>query len=372
MSRPERVLLLGDSLRPGGTEGQFVEVASGLGRAGWDVDVACMRAEGSLRGRLDGEGIRPWSYGPASTRAPHLARAILGLARHMRAGRVALVHCFDFYSNILGVPAARLARVPVVIASQRDLGNLRSPSQQRWQRGVLRLAHATVVNSPSIAEILTRNGSLASERIQFIPNGVDLERFHAVPGGHRPEGPPMVMTLGNLRPEKGLEDFVRAAQLVHARMPEVAFAICGDGPLRAALESLVGQLGLRDVVVLQGATATPETALWSGTILVHPSLSEASSNVVLEAMASGLPVVATRVGGLPWLIADEVSGLLVPPSDPAALAKAIMRLLESPGLAAELGGWAARRAREQFSMSAMLRRVEALYSDLLDRRRGAR
>src|SRR5262247_1240183 len=123
-----RAMLLGDSLLLGGTEGQFTEIACGL--HGCTIEVGCLRAEGPLLGRLKASGIHPWSCGPGSLKSPKLAGSILALARHLRRQRISLLHSFDFYSNVLGVLAARVARVPVILASQRDLGNLR-PAFQR-------------------------------------------------------------------------------------------------------------------------------------------------------------------------------------------------------------------------------------------------
>src|SRR6267142_1725013 len=146
MSQPRpRVLLLGDTLNLGGTEGQLAEVACGLDRSRWEVNVACVRAEGPLRARLEAAGLKPRSLGPSSFKSPGLGVAIARLADYLRRNAVRLVHCFDFYSNIVGVPAARLARVPVVIASQRDLGNLRPPLQRRLHNVALRLADYVVV-----------------------------------------------------------------------------------------------------------------------------------------------------------------------------------------------------------------------------------
>src|SRR5262245_50725470 len=117
-----RVLLLGDTLDLGGTEGQFTEIACGLDRSRWEVHVACVRAEGPLRARLEKAGLRPVSLGPPSFKSPALLATVLRLAARLRRGGIRLVHCFDFYSNLIGIPAAWLAGTPVVIASQRDMG----------------------------------------------------------------------------------------------------------------------------------------------------------------------------------------------------------------------------------------------------------
>jgi len=366
-NRLPSVLLVGDTLNFGGTEGQFVEVARGLDRTRWDVDVACVRAEGPLRGRLESVGLRPWSCGGGSFKSPRIGLTVLSLARHLRARKVGIVHCFDFYSNALGVPAARLARVPAVIASQRDLGNLRPWHERRIQAAMLRLATHVMVNSDAVAERLAHTRAARSGRLNVIRNGVDLQRFGApLPSPARPRGQ-TVGVLANLRPEKGLRQLVEAAALVKQRAPETSFAIWGEGPLRSELEDRVRVLGLVDTVRLHGSTREPENALRQCDMLVLPSLSEASSNVVLEAMATGLPVVATRVGGTPALVSHRQTGLLVPPGDPAALADAIVELIQTPALAAQLAAGARARARAEFGMNRMLERIDDLYCRALGR-----
>ena len=363
------VLLIGDTLNFGGTEGQFVEVACGLPRSRWEVDVACMRAEGPLRSRLDSAGLRPWSCGRGSFRSPRFVGAVTSLARHLRERRVQIVHCFDFYSNVLGVPAARLARVPAVIASQRDLGNLRPWHQQRLHAGMLRLATHVLVNSDAIAERLARTHAARTRRLSVVRNGVDLSRFGPAASG-RP-GRMIVGVLANLRPEKGLHQLVEAAALVRQQAAGVSFEIWGEGPLRAALESQIRSLDLAATVHLRGSTPEPERALRQCDVFVLPSLSEACSNVLMEALATGLPIVATRVGGNPGLVEDERSGLLVPPGAPRPLAQAIVRLLLTPALAARLAEGARARALTEFGMSRMLERVEELYRRVLGLRREA-
>jgi len=359
------MLLLGDTLSFGGTEGQFVEIACRLDRTRWDLRVACLRAEGPLRARLEAAGLSAESLRPGSLRSPRLGLAVWRLARDLRRTGARLVHTFDFYSNVLGVPAARLAGVPV-IASQRDLGNLRPPFQQRLHRLMLRLADRVLVNSEAVRERVRRDPRLAHDRVVLVPNGVDADRFSPAPvrTGSR-DGPVVVGTLANLRPEKGLADLLRAVALARERCPEVELAVWGEGPLQGELERLAGELGLGRAVSLRGRTAAPEAALRSLDVFVLNSVSEASSNALLEAMATGLPVVATRVGGNPGFIEDQETGLLVPPADPAALAKALIRLVEDRALAARLAGHAREHVRREFAMPRLIERLESLYLDVL-------
>lgn len=358
------VLLVGDTLNLGGTEGQFAEIASRLDRSRWDVHVACLRAEGPLRAKLDAAGVQPWSCGRGSFKSPALALAVIGLARYLRAHRIRILHTFDFYSNVMGVPAGRLAGTPAIIASQRDLGNLRPRLQRRVHGLALRLATHVFVNSPAIAERLRQSISTKPGRITVVGNGVDLARF--APEPRREPGPHVLIgALANLRPEKGLADLIEAAALVRRRAPQARFAIWGEGPLRPALDALIRTHQLTDTVELRGSTREPETALRQCAIFVLPSLSEASPNVVLEAMATGLPVVATRVGGTPALVADQQTGLLVPPGEPRALAEALVRLIQAPALGAQLGARAHERARLEFGMDRMLASVEDFYRETL-------
>ena len=363
------ILLIGDQLHAGGTEGQFVEVACGLDRSRWDVHLTCLRAVGPLRARIEAAGLSVSSCGRGAFKSPRFALAVWGLVRYLHSHRIRLVHSFDFYSDILGVIAARLAGVPAVIASQRELGDLRTPMERRFYRMAMRLADYVLVNAEVVAERIAIARARTRERVVVIPNGVNTARFTPAPRPpRRVTGHVTVGTLANLRPEKGLCHLVRAMALVRDRYPGEQFVIWGDGPLRADLERLIGEVGLNGSARLHGPTAKPEAALRAMDIFVLPSLSEACSNVLLEAMASGLPVVTTCVGGNPALIDDEVTGLLVPPGDPAALTKAIIRLVEDPRLAERLGAAAREVACSHFGLDRMLSRVQALYERALEAR----
>jgi L-malate glycosyltransferase len=355
------ILLMGDTLNLGGTEGQFVELGRGLDRSRWLLHVACIRAEGPLRVRLEQAGVEPWSCGGGSFLSPRFVPTVLRLARRIRALNIDLLHSFDFYSNILAIPAARLARVPVIIASQRDLGELRPRYQHRVHATVLGLATHVLVNSTAVAERLKGTRFARAGRLSVIYNGVDVTRFSPPESsGAEPERS-VIGVLASLRPYKGLRELVEAAAEVVRAVPRARFEIWGEGPLRFELEAKIQALGLTHSIKLNGATNAPENALQRCHVFVHPSLSEASSNVVLEAMATGLPVVATTAGGTPTLVEHGRSGLLVPPGDSKALAAALVSVLSDPGLANRLSTEARSRAVSEFAMDRMLQRVEAFY-----------
>ena len=374
MISPRRppVLLVGDTLAMGGTERQFTEIALGLARSRWDVRVACLRAEGPLRARLEEAGLEPWSCGVGSLKSPALVRGIWRLARYIRRHRIGLVHAFDFYSNVYGVLAGRLAHARIVIASQRDLGNLRPPSQQRINRLMLRLAHYVLANSEAAAAGVRQGGRVRPEHLAVVPNGVDTVRFRPLERGSDDRRIRVFGTVTNLRPEKGLANLVRAAALLRSQHPELRLVIWGDGPLRPELEGLVKSLGLDHAVQLPGNTRDAERALSTMDAFILPSLSESCSNSLLEAMAVGLPVIASNTGGNPELVLDGSSGLLVRPGDPEDLARAMAHLMDNPAVAAMLAGRAAQRARTEFSFLGMLAEIEALYISALSGGRAAR
>ncbi len=368
-SRPT-ILLMGGTLDLGGTEGQFAEVACGLDRSRFDVRVSCVRPEGPLRSKLEAVGISVGRAGRGSLRPMGFVSALMPLVRELRAHDVRLVHSFDYASNLLCVPAARLARRTLVVASQRDLGNLRSALRERIQDLTLRLAHRVLVNSEAVRDVLVRSGRIPANRLGVVENGVDVRRFHPRRGEPRALGDPVtVVTLANLRQEKGLGDLLDAAAIVRRRSPACRFQIWGEGPLRSELAARALSLGLEGTLELRGKTRTPETVLRNADIFALPSHSEASSNGILEAMATGLPVVATQVGGNPFLVEHGATGSLVPRGDAVALAESILRLVDHPDEAERLGRAALERTRSRFSTESMLRALERFYDGVLSQER---
>jgi glycosyltransferase involved in cell wall biosynthesis len=329
-----------------------------------------------------------FDYNVWSFRHPKALAAQVRLARDIRRHGIQIVHSYNFYANVFAIPAAKLAGARVV-ASIRDMGVYLSASQRRVQRYICKLADQILVNANAIKDWLVEDGYEA-DRIAVIPNGIDLARFAqpAQTGSlHRefrlPDNAPLIGVLTRVKPLKGIDDFLRAAAIIAIRFPTARFLVVGDGLVAQGgtstssvaigkddywqeLTRLVEQLGLGDRVIFTGYRADVERVLPELTVSVQPSLSEALSNVVLESMAAGVPVVATRVGGTTEAVQDGQNGLLVPPGDPAALADAVCRLLDAPALASRLGQ-AGRRSVERFSMSRMVESTSLLYQALLER-----
>jgi len=294
----------------------------------------------------------------------------LRLARYIRKHRVQVVHSYGLYPNLFLVPAAKLAGAPVIIASIRDRGDILTPAQRWFQKLTCRLADCVLVNARAIRDTLIAQG-FRSDNISVIRNGIVPAKYSREPQSSRirrelrvPPDAPLIVVLSRLNPMKGLEYFLDAARMVAPRFPEARFLVVGDGRSKSELAERAAQSGLKERVLFTGFRTDAPDLLAEATLSVLPSLSEGLSNTVLESMASGVPVIATDVGGNPELIDDGVSGLLVPPRNADALAAAMIRLLKNPVLAAMLSEAARRRIEQLFGMEASVHAVERLYRGL--------
>jgi glycosyltransferase involved in cell wall biosynthesis len=369
----------------GGTERQFVNLGLGLDRHRFEVHFGCLRSFGPLLGELQAAGIPVHNYDIPSFRHPRAVAAQVRLARDIRRFGIQVVHSYGFYSNVFAIPAARLAGASVV-ASIRDMGVYLSPAQRIAQRWMCRFADRVLVNATAIREWLVSDGYDA-DRISVIPNGIDLSRFEQAADGrlHADLGltasTPLIGVVGRVSRKKGLEDFLAAAAIVAPRFPDARFLIIGqpsftprgdkitvDGTYEDALMALATQLGVRDRVVFTGFRSDVEQILPELAISLLPSLSEGLSNTLLESMAAGVAVIATRVGGSGEVVRDSENGLLVPPSDPRSLAEAISRLLDAPDFASRLGQAARKTIVDGYSMRQLVDRTSRFYESMLDRR----
>lgn len=361
----------------GGTERQFVNLGLTLDVEQFDLRYGCLGRLGALLPEIEERGIPTREYDIRSFYSARYVREALRLAGDLRRDRVDIVHAYGFYGNVAAIPAARLAGVPVVIASVRDRGAYLTPSQLRAQRYACRLADCVLVNAEAIRNWLVENGYDPAS-ITVIGNGIDITRFRPAeaPGEtdvHRefgfPPGAPLVVLVARLEESKGTADLIDAMAMVAARRPDVRALLVGGGTpaATAALTDRVRQLGVGAMVAFAGHRLDVPRLLRAATMSVLPSRSEGLPNVVLEAMAVGVPVIATAVGGVPEVVVDGVTGLLVPAADPSVLAAAIERLLAEPALAARLGAAGRQLVVERFSMERMVRATEQLYQSLWNR-----
>jgi glycosyltransferase involved in cell wall biosynthesis len=331
-----RVAHVIDSLNLGGTETQCVALVRGLAGRGIDNRVVHGRP-GPLRDLLEIPHVSVTALLCQGFFRPGFVRYVHRLARELAAWRADVVQTYGFYTNLPGLIAARVARVPVRVAGKRGYDPHLSATQRLVDRLGRRLADATVVNAQALRAWL--HAEEGARNVHVITNCV-LERGPLVPITD-----PIVGMVANFVPPKDQRTFLRAAALVAERVPTAEFHLVGTGPQEAAARALALELGLGSRVRFLGRL-TPE-AVWAALgrfgVSVLSSLSEGMPNAVLEAMLAARPVVATKIPGIDEVVQHGVTGYLVPPRDASALAAAVTQLLKDPGLAASMGDAGRRR-----------------------------
>ena len=339
----------------------MIELIRRLDRKRFDVHVACFHKEGAWLPKV--ESHAPVTAFPIRgfARPGTLARAA-GFARWCRARRIAVVQTCDLYANSFALPASALAGTPVRVGSRRELNPDKSSAQIALQRQAYRFAHSVVANSRAASAMLQREG-VPGSRVEIIANGIDTHRFGARTS-YRPIS--TVLTVANLRTEKAHEVLLQAAATVLRTHRHLRFQIAGGGPRLGELQTLASSLGIGDRVMFLGHREDVPALLAQADAFVLPSRSEAFPNGAIEAMAAGLPVVASAVGGLLDLIEPGRTGLLVPPDDPPALAQAIDGLVGAPARAAALGTAARDEVARRYSFERMVRAFEDLYLSHLE------
>jgi sugar transferase (PEP-CTERM/EpsH1 system associated) len=296
-------------------------------------------------------------------------RLVWTLYRLFRRESPDVVHTHAWGTLVEGLLAARLARVPVVVHGEHGTLQLRG-YQKRIQRRAWSAADCVLSVSSRLAARMADETGLAPERIRTIRNGVDLSRFGqsdraaARRALDLPPDAAVVATVGRLVPVKDHLMLFEAWARLHPQHAGAVLLLPGEGPLRGALEARVSALGLGGRVRFLGHRPDVEGVLAAADVFVLSSESEGLSNTILEAMAAGLPVVATRVGGADEMVVDGETGLLVPPRTPDGMSFALAALLSAPALCRAMGAAGRARAESEFSLESMVRRYEELYVEV--------
>jgi glycosyltransferase involved in cell wall biosynthesis len=293
------------------------------------------------------------------------------LARLMRRFRPDLVHAHNLFSRTTEVAALLRTTYRIPLVTTLHLGRLEGGSRAlralvrtyelTLGRYIVRRSdHVTCVSS-AVAEHARRIGGRVTS-VTVIPNGVDTGLFHPRPG--RNSSGEAVLFVGRLVPNKGPETLIKAVPLVLARHPQARFLIAGDGPLRNRLEEQARKLDVEEAVHFLGIRKDVPDLMREAALLVRPSSLEGMPLVVLEAMASAIPTVATPVGGTPELVKDGVHGFLVPVGSSAALAEAITRLLDDRPLAQKMGRRGRDLVENGYSWDAVVDKTERVYAEV--------
>ncbi len=364
---PIRIGLVIGQLTRGGAERQLYELVRGIDRDRFRCVVYCLSEDTDPFGPM---------LATAGVTVKTLSRAggldlgrVLTLARFARGDRLDILHSFLVHASGYAWPARRLARVPRLITSAR---NCQSAGGVRdWVIGqAFRGSDAIVCNGEAVRAFVARQYGASGPRCRVIYNGVDLARFRARKSASRPRedgAGPTIITVGRLVAQKDVPLFLQAADLLRRRHPTARFLVVGDGPLRRDLQSEAAALGLGSAVAFLGERADIPDLLGTADVFWLTSAWEGLPNVLLEALASAVPVVTRDVGAAREIVRHGQTGYIVPARDPGAFAAHTGAILASPETGRAMGLAGRRVVEETFSLAAMVRATERLYEEVLGR-----
>ena len=367
------VLQLIGSFHQGGSELQAVQLTRLLHeRSNYEVSVACLDPTGVLRDEIETLRIEIAAYPLTSFHDRNFVVQLYRFAAQLRKRQIHIVHTHDFYTNVFGIAAARLAGVPVRVASRRQTAR-RSRPQRLAERLAYRLSHAIVANCEAARGELIKEG-VPGRKISTTHNGLNLDRVtprvsrdEALTALSLPRDRRFVTIVANLRlAMKDHPMFLRAALRVKASIPDAAFVIAGEGELTDTMRDLAIRFGLAGDVFFIGHCDGVADLLALSDVGVLSSTSEGFSNAILEYMAAARPVVATEVGGAREAIIEGETGYLVAPGDDETMAGRIVSLLRHSRRAREMGELGRDTVQQKFSSDRQLALTLSLYSRLLE------
>jgi glycosyltransferase involved in cell wall biosynthesis len=362
------ILLMVRELHHGGSERQLTEVALGLDRTRFQPHVGAFRIEGIRADDLRADGIPILHVPVRSFKSPATVTAGMALARYIRDNNIRLVHTFDMPLTSYAIPVTRVLTSAIALASQRCHLSLAGPHLRKFVLFAERRAHGVVVNCRFLERHLVDDAKIPPERIYLCYNGVDLSRFRRAPANRPHSLPAEALVIGVvsvLRPEKGLTTLLDAFANLRSKVANLKLVLIGSGPMLSELRDRARGLGILDDCIFEGSTNQVDEWLRNIDIFVLPSLSEALSNSLMEAMACGCCPIASRVGGNPELIEDGVRGLLFEPGNSADLASKLSAVIFDADLRARMAGTAHDFLQANFSRAASAHRMAEIYSQLL-------
>lgn len=362
-----RILHVIPTLDRSGAEKQLVLLATGLPRDEFDVHVAALTRGGPLADDLHAAGVpltvigKRWKADPA---------AYVRLARHIRALKPDLVQTWLFAANAYGRWAAQRAGVRRIVASERCVDPWKVGYELAIDRWLARRTDRIVVNSSGVSEFYIARG-LPAEKFRLIPNAIapaaasSVSRQQLLDELGLPHDARLIGAVGRLWPQKRVKDLIWAADLLKVVRDDTHLLIIGDGPQRPRLERYRRQVRIEDRVHFLGQRHDVPRLMPHFDVLWLASEYEGLPNVVMEAMACGVPVVATDIAGNRDLVTPGETGFLVPVGDRAGFARHAQTILDHPLTARQLGAAARARIEREFTVAKMVDRYAALYRELL-------
>jgi glycosyltransferase involved in cell wall biosynthesis len=360
-----RILLVIDEASVGGGQRHVLALASRLDARDFVAGVAC-EAEGYLVDELRKRGIPHFSVAMSNVPDPHSIYQCIGAIRRFRAD---VVHTHGGTAGVTGRIAAFLTGVPAIhtyhgIHYLHDTGLFRRWAYTAVERALLKVTRKIICVAQKDSDTGKRAGIVDPRKTVVIVNGIEISEFSGEGPSH-PREVPVIGTIGRLHQQKGHAILLESLAILAKNGQVFRCRIIGEGELRAHLEDQAATLGLNEAVEFVGGRTDSAAQLSAFDIFVLPSLWEGLPIVLIEAMASGLCIVASRVDGVEEAVTDEREALLVPPGDPVRLAESLSRVLGNAALRRDLGLAARRRALEAFHVKAMVTSTESVYRSVL-------
>ena len=376
----KNVLQLIGSFHSGGSERQAVQLSRLLDEEGsFRVFVACLNGEGVLRPEAESFAKNEIpEFKLNSFYDTNFLRQVKACADFIRINNISIVHTHDFYTNVFGMAAAKLARNVKKIASKRETG-CRTRAQEFTERQAFRLADQILANAEKVKASLIEKG-VPAEKISVVYNGLDLQRLTPAPDFCRcqalkefnlpnDEQIKFITMVANLRNEvKNPRMFLRVAARVKNQFPQARFLLAGEGELTDEMKKTASELGLEREVFFLGRCSKIAELLAVSDICVLTSKTEGFSNSILEYMAAGKPVVATDVGGASEAIREGETGFLVESDDDKTMAMRLVELLNDTEKAVRLGIKGCETAEKKFSLAAQIEKTLELYNRVLNKK----
>lgn len=379
--RPAKVVFWAGSFELAGTQRFLVELLRRIDRKAFEPILFSTRADGELLPVIEGLGVPVHEFGTGrSAMSPATLSGLYRAVRFLRRERVDALCCMLGITTLFGPFVGRAAGVPVVVNSQRNMGYWLRGSARGKVYGYVsrRVVDGILVNSAAAKEELRGRFGVPPGRVHDLGAGIDVDRMAA---GQPDEGLRRELRLDGLRVigcvaklsrVKNHALLLRAVARVSQVRHDVVLMLVGDGALRGELEELAAWLGLSGRVLFLGERTDVPSLLKLMDVFVLSSTSEGLPNAVMEAMAAGVPIVATRVGGVPELVTDGVTGLLVPPQNEESMARALAELLDDPGAASRMGRAGQEKVRRECNIDTSVRVFEEVMMLLLEGAHGSR
>ena len=379
--RPIRITYVIGSLEIGGAERQLVRLINGLDKSRFQPSLLCLSGTGPLEAELD-EGVTV-----ASPRLPSFSRTsrhdsvstaiqlLSAIRREIRRQKPEIIHAYLMTAYVLAAVAGRAAGARLIIGGRRGLNTHHEYPHLRWRlfaRMANRLIDFHVCNSEAARLFAVTREGIPFEKTGVIHNGLDFdvhtESMRLAPEWDVRPGDGCAAMVANFHAYKGHLDVLAALRTVVGRYPRFKLILFGDGAERASIEHYRKEHHLESNVVLAGARLDAANLLGAFDFTVLGSSEESFPNALMESMARGVPVISTRVGGVPELVRDGVDGILIQPRDPEQMAIAMLELLDDAEKRLGMGEMGRARIQSDFSVEAMVTRTEALYLELLARK----